>query len=155
MVQKKQLRKQREIEMRRFYEFQARLYVSCFIIALAACGSNWKATAHVLGDRTLSALELASTTADNMVIAKTMTPLQRQTFAKEVMVPATTALEGAIQSVIAWQEGEPIPENVSRLVGILFKAVDDTAKTFGASSELHNVLLTARNRANGLLAQVQ
>lgn len=141
--------------MRRYEEFRARLYVALFLIFLSGCAGNWKATAHTLGDRTYDALNTASNIADDMVQSKAMTPQQRQTFAKEVMVPATSALEGAIQSVIAWQEGEPIPENVSRLVGILIKAVDSTAKTFGANSQLHTALLTARNRANGLLAQVQ
>lgn len=125
-----------------------------FTLAIA-CGGNWRAAALVIGDRTYEALNLASTTADEMVVSKQMPPIQRQQFAKEVMVPATTALEGAIQAVITWKEGDPIPENVSRLIGILTKAIDTTAKSFGVGSQLHSNLILVRTRANGLLAQVQ
>lgn len=129
--------------------------IPLLLVLTIACGGNWKATAHTLGDRTYDALNTASKVADEMVLSQSMTKEQRQQFAKEIMLPSINALEGAIQSVIAWKEGEPIPENVSRLIGILTKATDDVAKTFGANSELHNALLVAKNRASGLLAQVQ
>ena len=140
--------------MHSYHRFRSRLIITALLVTAISC-AGWQASIHRIGDRTYQALNAASETADAMLITGTMTKVQRQTFAKEIMVPALTALEGAIQATLAWEEGDPIPVNVANLIGILTKAVAAIAKQFGEGSALHENLKVALNRANGLLTQVQ
>lgn len=130
------------------------MYIVALVIAISSCAS-WQVGVKKLGDATYEAVLTATRTADNMVSNGSMTPQQRQAFAKNVTVPTLTILEQAIIDTLAWKTGDPIPENVSKLIGQLTKSADEIAKTFGQNSNIHNNLLKAKDAAQEFLDKVQ
>jgi len=143
------------------YQYQSfKAMIACWGVALVialsinAC-AGFKPAVKRLGDATYEAVLTARNTADNMVANGSMSKIQRQEFAKNITVPTLTILEQAIIDTLAWKEGEPIPENVSRLIGQLTKSADDILKTFGKDSNLHSNMLKAKSAAQEFLDKVQ
>lgn len=139
--------------MRDFIKFRQKLYVTIALLAVTSCAS-WQVGVKKVGDATYEALRAATRTADAMVVAGTMSPAKRQEFAKEVTVPALTALDAAITATLQWQEGDPVPVKVSELFDILTKSADGIATSYGKDSELYAKLQSAKEAAREFLNKV-
>lgn len=138
--------------MQRFTSFKI-IVSSWLVLGLVSCAS-WQVGVKKVGDATYEALRATSNTADAMVVAGTMTQAKRAELAREVLVPALTALDTAITATLQWQEGDPIPVAVADLIGILTKGADGISNSYGKDSDLYKRIENAKQAAKEFLERV-
>lgn len=105
-----------------------------------------------------TSLESLSRIADQAVLDNTITFAQRQEFAKNYMVPATTVLDELITAAKSYKEGTPIPKGFHLMLDIVARAIDNftAALPNGASkTSLVNELTSLRATLKNWIGDIQ